>query len=343
MPTGILLRARISPALAVIAATGFSVLNLGVASGAEDSRRLVAEETHMGVLVRISAYIPRGVGPPSAFRQAFDRIANVARTFSSFREDSELRRIEQAAWRQPTPVSREFARLLGHALRLAQQTGGAFDPTLGTVTRLLRAEGWRREGPPVIALREARSRTGWTHVRLDPSSLEVSIDCPGLQFDLGGIAKGYAADEALAALQRVGVSRAMVAVAGDIAVGDPPPAADGWRIALDAIGPPGSVEHEVTLSNSGVSTSGSRDRYYLANGVRCSHIFPNSASGCADPTLAVSVVAPSALEADGLATALISLGEKGSEGILSGRRDVSVYWSSFDSREATGIGEPPGP
>lgn len=341
MPTGTPPRAKNSLALALIASTGLSVLDPRDAGGAQNFRRLVAEQPHMGVVVRISAYFPPGVSPPTAFQQAFDRVEAVARTFSSYREDSELRRIEQAAGRQPTRVSPEFARLLGHALHLARQTAGGFDPTLGRVTRLLRAEGWQLEGPSEQALLEARRRTGWTHVRLDSSSLEVSIDCPGLQFDLGGIAKGYAADKALATLQRAGVGRAMVAVAGDIAVGDPPPGKDGWRIGLDALGPPGSVELELTLRNRGVSTSGSRDRFYLASGRRCSHIVPNAPNGCADPAVAVSVVAPTALEADGLATALISLGKQGSEAVVGGRKDISVYWAPSDAPKATRVGKPP--
>ena len=332
-------RARNSLALARIAFAGLSGLDPGFANGAEDFRLLVAEEPHMGVVVRIRAYFPPDVGPPGAFRQAFDRVRAVARRFSSYSEDSELRNVEETAWRQPTPVSPELARLLGHALQLARQTDGAFDPTLGRVTRLLRAKGWGDEGPPQDAFLEARSLTGWTHVRLDASSLEVSIGRRGLQFDLGGIAKGFAADEALAALQRAGASRAVVAVAGDIAVGGPPPGEDGWRIGLNALGDRGHVERELTLRNQGVSTSGSRNRYYLVDGKRCSHIVSNAPTGCVGPAVAVSVVAPTALEADGLATALVAVGKQGSEEILGGRKEISVYWASGDAPKAADFSE----
>ena len=295
----------------------------------------------MGGVVRISAYFPPEISPPGAFQHAFDRVGAVSQKFSSYDEGSELRSIEEAAWHEPTPVSPEFARLLGHALQLARQTGGAFDPTLGRVTRLLRTKGWRREGPPKEALLEAWNRTGWAHVELDASKLELSIVRQGLQFDLGGIAKGYAADEALAALKRAGVGRAMVAIAGDISVGDPPPGEDGWRIGLDGLGPRGSVERELTLKNQGVSTSGSRERYYLADGRRCSHVVTSSPDGCADATVAVSVVAPTALEADGLATAFVALGRDRSREILGRRTAISVYWASNDRLKAADTGEPP--
>ena len=288
----------------------------------------------MGAVVRISAYFPAGVDPPRVFRRAFDRVETVTRRFSSYDSGSELRRVERLAWREPTPVSPEFARLLAQALRLARESGGAFDPTLGRVTRLLRGEGWGRGAPSEDRLRKAWRRTGWSHVELDASNLSIAFTIRGLQLDLGGIAKGYAADEALAALRRAGVHRAMVAVAGDIAVGDPPPSEDGWRIGLDRHGPPGSIESSVKIANQGISTSGSRDRYYLVPGGRCSHIVSRAGNGCTDTALAATVVAPTATEADGLATALISLGQSGAESLLRRRKDVLVYWSRGGSPAA---------
>ena len=287
----------------------------------------------MGVVVRISAYMPASIDPPQAFREAFDRVAAVSQRFSSYDDASELRQVEQMAWQGRTPVSAEFARLLGHGLRLARLSGGAFDPTLGSVTRLLRTEGWGSAGPPESELREAWSRTGWAHVHLSSPRLEVSVGRRGLQFDLGGIAKGYAADEALAALRRIGVRQAVVAVAGDIAVGDPPPTGGGWQIGLDGLGPRGSIERSVTVSNQGVSTSGSRERFYRQSGRRCSHIIKSPVGTCTDPSLAVTVVAPTALEADGLATALISLGKHKDSVVLNGRSDIAVHWNSSDFRD----------
>lgn len=286
----------------------------------------------MGTVVRISAYFPADTNPPTVVRKTFDRVAEAAGRFSSFSESSELRRLEEAAWRMPTPVSAELAHLLGHGLRLAQQTGGAFDPTLGGVTRLLRANGWRRNGPSEKRLRAAWRRTGWKHVELDISNLTVAITQRGIQFDLGGIAKGYAADQALDTLRRNGVRQAVVAIGGDVAVGDPPPGRHAWKIGLDSLGPHGSVERELSVSNRGVSTSGSRERYYLTNGEKCSHIVVNSTDLCEDTTTAVSVIAPTALEADGLATALISLGRGGSRDFLSRRSEIEVYWA--DDRKA---------
>ncbi len=188
----------------------------------------------MGVLVRVDAYVPGTVNPAKAFRSAFERVSELARRLSTYRDDSEVREIERWAWQEAVPVSQEFALVLGHALRLAQASNGAFDPTVGPVTRLIRTHGRQREGPGPTAIQAAWGRAGWKHVELDERARTVFLRRRGVQFDFGGIAKGYIADEALRTLAREGISRAIVSVAGDIAVGDPPPDADGWRIALDS-------------------------------------------------------------------------------------------------------------
>ncbi len=294
---------------------------------AERLKLLTAEEPHLGLVVRISAYFSSRSSPPDVFRATFQRIADLSAIFSTYQEDSELRQMETIAWRKPVRLSRELAFLLDHALRLAQDSDGGFDPTLGSVTRLLRAKRWPHPGPPEHLLREAWNRAGWMQVDLRPSSQTVSFSRRGVQLDLGGIAKGYIADQALAELRKAGINRALVAVAGDIAVGTPPPDAEGWPVGLDGVGPRGSIERELLLSNCGVSTSGGRERHFRIGDRRCSHILTRSATDCTDPELAVTVVAPSAMEADGMATTLMVLGMERAEAFLKKRPAVSVYWA----------------
>ena len=293
-----------------------------------DLRRHFAEETHLGVVVRIDAYLPREVNPARVFRSALDRVACLARSLSDYREDSELRAVENTAWQKPVPVSFDFYRVLSEALLIARESDGAFDPTLGTVTRLLR----RGRSPEPMELAAAWTSTGWTQVSLDAESRTVFLRKRGIQFDLGGIAKGYIADQALESLRQAGVSRALVAVAGDIAVGAPPPGKRGWPVAVDAAGARGSVERELVLRNQAVSTSGSRERNYASNGKRCSHIVTRLSAPCAETGPAVSVVAPTGLEADGLATALLALGRERSGKLLASHPAARAYWVEVSPR-----------
>ena len=326
MPTGI------RPAPFASAAAHLLALACPLSAGsnpgaAQRFRRLAAEESHLGTLVRIEACVPVEVAPPAAFRAAFKRVTALERILSSYRPDSELRILELSAWRHPVPVSRDLASVLASALRLARHSRGSFDPTLGRATRTLRASGWLAEVRDQSALRAALDQRDWRHVVLDHGSRTVFLNRRGLALDLGGIAKGYIADQALAALARIGVKRAIVAIAGDIAVGEAPPGQAGWRIALDATGERGIAERTLVLRNAAVSTSGSRERYYLLAGRKCSHILGVDDDGCTVPTHAVSVVAPSAAVADGLATALAATGPDSAASLLRRYPRARAYWA----------------
>jgi len=282
----------------------------------------------MGVVVRIEAYVPAGVNPARAFRAAFDRVGGLARKLSSYRDDSELRQVERKAWRSRTQVSADFARVLAHAIDLARQSDGAFDPTLGRVTRLVRAEGWGAALSEPSALEGAWKLTGWRHVELDSESRTVFFRRRGLQVDLGGIAKGFVADETLETLKSRGISQALVSVGGDIAAGAPPPGKRGWSVAIDQIGDRDDSEIQLLLRHQAVSTSGSRERYFLQGDLLCSHVVARDDASCTDVSTAVSVVASSGLKADGLATALLALGRDRSDVLLSHYPDVRVYWAA---------------
>ena len=306
---------------------------------AKDLPRHFAEETHLGVVVRIDAYLPPEANPARVFRSALDRVASLARSLSDYREDSELRVVENTAWQEPIPVSIDFYRVLSEALLIAHESDGAFDPTLGSVTRLVR----RAQNAGPLELARAWDRTGWRQVALDGEGRTVFLRKRGIQFDLGGIAKGYIADQALESLRQAGVSRALVAVAGDIVAGAPPPGKEGWSVAVDAAGARGTVERKLALRNQAVSTSGSRERNYASNGKRCSHIVTRWSATCAETGPAVSVVAPTGLEADGLATALLALGRERSGKLLASHPEARAYWFQVTDQMAEAPVESPAP
>jgi thiamine biosynthesis lipoprotein len=150
---------------------------------------------------------------------------------------------------------------------------------------------------------------GWQQLRLDPRSRAVTLLAPNMRLDLGGIAKGYAADQALQVLKGRGLDRALVAASGDIAVGNAPPGQRGWEIAIAAMD---STTNEsartLLLRNAGISTSGDTEQFIEINGVRYSHIV-NPATGLGlTNRIQVTVIAPDATITDGLATAVSVLG-----------------------------------
>jgi thiamine biosynthesis lipoprotein len=123
-----------------------------------------------------------------------------------------------------------------------------------------------------------------------------------MQLDVGGIAKGYAADEAIAVLSKLGIKSALVAASGDLAFSDAPPDERGWKISIDAL------HSSLILANRAVSTSGASEQNFVANSVRYSHILdPKTGLGLTSD-ITTTVIAPRGLDADGMATAINVLG-----------------------------------
>ncbi len=250
----------------------------------------------MGTVVRITIYAADG----SAIKPAFARIAELDQKLSDYKPDSELNTICRTAHDRPMPVSTDLYRVLETAQKLAAHSDGAFDVTIGPVTHL-----WRQGK---LADRETLARCGWRNLVLAHGTVYLKL--AGMQLDLGAIAKGYAADEALAVLRAHGVTRALVGVSGDIAAGDPPPGKKGWTIKVE----PGA--REVLLHNAAISTSGDDEQSIDVGGVRYSHIIDPKTGLGLTTHIAVAVIAKHGLDADPLATTLSILGEQRGRAML---------------------------
>ncbi len=335
MPTGTR-RLAASSSAAVSAFLAVAVLGANTHPNVERLRHLTAEEPHVGTVVRIEAYVPQDVDPAALFRDVFDRVAALEQSFSSYRAKSEIRRVEVEARRGLVPVSKDLFSVLSQSLQIAAETNGEFNPTLGQWT-LPTLEG----EPPAVRAEAARHRPSDV-LKIDAATRGVQITRQDVRLDLGGIAKGYIADAALRILREQGVTHAVVAVAGDIAVGDPPPSKHAWTVALDGTGVRGSIEGTLGVRNRGVSTSGGRERAYDDGGRRCSHILATGPDACADPTTAVTVVADCATRADAVATALVAMGRTRAEAWIADRPDLEVYWAPTGTSSASPTtGQPP--
>src|SRR5205807_2426091 len=154
---------------------------------------------------------------------AFARVASLDASMSDYRQESELMRLCAKAGGPPVRVSDELFFVLRRAEEVSRRSDGAFDVTVGPVVRLWRRARRTQKLPDRDQLAQALARVGYKNVRLDARARTVQLLKPGMQLDLGGIAKGYAADEALKALKKHGVTRALVAAGGDVAMSGPPP------------------------------------------------------------------------------------------------------------------------
>jgi FAD:protein FMN transferase len=294
------------------------------AARAEKLTRFSFTEPHMGTTFQITLYAPDAVVAKKAAQAAFARIASLDAIMTDYNQASELMRLCAKAGGDPVVVSPELFFVLRKADEVSRLSDGAFDVTVRPVVRLWRLA--RRTGllPDQESLKKALALVGFQNVKLDPKTGSVQLLKPGMQLDLGGIAKGYAADEAQKVLKMHGITRALVAAGGDITVSDPPPDAAGWTIAIYPL-EPGDKKPipEMLLKNAAVSTSGDLQQFVEIDGKRYSHIVdPRTGLGLVG-RMSATVVAPTGIQSDSLTKVLAVLGPDRGMKILEGIDGVS--------------------
>ncbi len=281
--------------------------------------RVEASEPHMGTLFRIVLYADDPAPARAAIRRAFDRIAELDNRLSDYKPESELNRACREAVGRDVPISEDLFTVLRAADGLAQETEGAFDVTVGSLMR-----EWRLGRIPS---RGALAAVGYRNLHLGAGTLR--LDSVGTQIDLGAIAKGYAADQALAVLRARGFPRALVAASGDIAFGDAPPGKSGWTTGVDSFrASPDWFTRVIELSNAAISTSGDTEQFRDIGGTRYSHIVdPRTGLGLTK-RIGVTVVARKGIDSDSLATAA---------SVVTARQDAQRALALIRGRGANGI------
>jgi thiamine biosynthesis lipoprotein len=294
----------------VIALSLTGCVSLPRSPNVAELQRYEFEQPQMGVPFRMVLYAKSELSAQNAAEAAFARIGELNATMSDYETDSELSKLSRSS-EQGSPevkLSDDLWLVLQRAQRLAQETGGAFDATVGPCVALWRNARREQEFPDPVRLDNARRKVGFQNLVLDEKSRSARLLRFGMRLDLGAIAKGYAADEALETLREHGINRALVAASGDLALGDSPPGEKGWKVEIAGYdqpnGPPSSI---ALLANCGVATSGDLFQRLELNGVRYSHILnPFTCVGMTNHAVA-TVIAKDSITADSLATAMTVL------------------------------------
>ena len=302
--------------LAVVGLLALGLTLVSAADGPPRPRRFSFREPHMGTEFSLVLYTDDPAVATRASRAAFDRIHAIDVALTDYDPGSELMRLVARAGGPPVPVSADLYVVLDRAKQLYDRSGGAFDPSIAPVVRLWRRARRDRKLPDPRLLAQAMALVGGAAIRLDPARRTVELTRPGMKLDLGGIAKGYAAGEAIAVLRREGITAALVAGSGDIVVADPPPDRPGWTIGIAPLAAEpqadGTTGRTILLSNAAVSTSGDAEQFVEIGGQRYSHVIdPRTGLGLTDRR-SVTVIAPEGMLADALDTTACVLGvEKG--------------------------------
>ena len=258
----------------------------------------------MGQDARIVVYAPDETTAQQACHAAFERIAKLDAIMSDYRKDSELMQLSDKAGGPPVRVSPELFLVLSRAAIVSRLSDGDFDITVGPVVGLWRKARKTGLRPVPSELARARKLVGWRMVVLNEKEQTVQLEKAGMRLDLGGIAKGYAADEAQKVLKGFGIKRAMVDI-GDIVLSDAPVGSKGWKIEV-----PDSKKPEMLLSNCALSSSGDTEQYVVIDGVRYSHVVNPHTGEALRNRVQSTVIARDGLTSDPLSTATTIADEK---------------------------------
>ncbi|MDR0328223.1 MAG: FAD:protein FMN transferase [Planctomycetaceae bacterium] len=276
--------------------------------------RFEFEEIHMGVTVRIILYAPTFHEADAAAKEAFAVFHSLNGIMSDYDSESELMLLSKD--RGNIRVSDDLFTVLRAAKHYCTISDGAFDITAGTLVRLWRRSRRLQELPQEKHVEQAKECVGNHLWELDETTQSVRLLKDGMKLDLGAIAKGYAIDKAFEIIQKRGILAQLVDAGGDFRVGAPPPDAEGWKIAKE--------DQTVLLKNTAMATSGGRFQFVEIGSVRYAHIVdPKTGLGLTS-LQTVHVTAPTAMEADALATAVMVLGKEKGTALIDTLPKVSV-------------------
>lgn len=309
---------------------------LGACAEGESYQRL--EGATMGTYYVVTSRCP-GIERDALDTAVRETLARVNAQMSTYQPDSELSLFNGAGEGVWQPVSAELAEVLGAAAEIAELSGGAFDVTVGPLVNLwgFGPAGRVDAAPDEAAIAAARQRVGRQYLTLDGTRLRVRKD-RALYVDLSAIAKGHGVDRLARTLDERGCTDYLVDIGGEVIGRGRSTRGGAWRVGIEVPDPErlGGVQRVIALADRAIATSGDYRNFIDLDGARLSHtVDPRTGRPVTHALASVSVVHPSAMWADGLATALNVLGpEVGYQ--LAEREGLAAF---FLTRAAAGFEE----
>ena len=249
---------------------------------------------------------------------------------STYKNDSALMRFNLSNSTSLWPVSEAMAAIVTESLHVGYKTNGAMDITVGPLVNLWGFGPTKQPDtvPSQDQIDDARARTGLHHLSVlnQYGQQYLQKDIPDLFVDLSTVGEGYAADHLAALMAQEGISRYLVSVGGALVSRGLNASDQSWRVAIQKpTDQQNAVQAIVDINGHGISTSGSYRNYYELNGKRLSHVIdPRTGRPIAHNLVSVTVIAPTALEADAWDTGLMVLGPEKAKEVVR-QEGLAVY------------------
>ncbi|MCF7944064.1 MAG: FAD:protein FMN transferase [Spirochaetia bacterium] len=265
----------------------------------------------LGTACRISIY-DEGISEDShIFQQAFDKLDEIEELMSLNIGESEINRINSAAGSSPVSVSEDTFSVLKEAVHISKISDASFDPTIGPVVQAWGIGSDNARIPSESELDKLLPLVDYKNILFeDNGSLEIGLEKEGMVIDVGGIAKGYAADILRDLFISEGIEGAIINLGGNIQTVGSKPGGDPWRIGIqDPASPRGDYLMVISFTSGAVVTSGTYERYFTVEGTRYHHILSTETGYPVENSIeSVSILSEESFIADALSTAVFSMG-----------------------------------
>jgi thiamine biosynthesis lipoprotein len=265
-----------------------------------EAQRLERSTDAMGATFSVVLYGNDQASMNQAIDAAFDEAHRLDELLSNYEPASEWSRVNREAAAHPVSVSPELFQLLHDCIDYSRASEGTFDLTVGPLMRAWGFFGGTHHVPSSEQLREALQIVGYRHIELNAQNRTVRFDRAGVEIDPGGVGKGYAVDRMVEILRSRGFSNALIAASGSsiFGLGNPPDEPRGWQINIADPWDHRNNAAQVFLKDMSLSTSGSYEKSFRANGHRYSHIMDPRSGAPAEGTVQVTVIAPRTIESE---------------------------------------------
>jgi FAD:protein FMN transferase len=279
----------------------------------------------MGTTLSITAGAAEREQAVRAIDSAFDAVRRLELTLSTWRDDSEIARLNHAAPGTPVVLSPELYSLLREAQRWSKATDGAFDPAIGALNDAWQLRG-RGRVPTPLELKTARAATGLSRFGFADATRTVTRSSSGAWIDTGGFGKGAALGEARAALERAGIRQAFLNFGGQVLTLGLGPTAGDWIVPVAHPSRRDQPVARLRLRDRSASTSGQSEHSVTAAGRRLGHIVDPRSGEPVPAWGSVTVVAEDPTVADMVSTALMVLGPDAGLRWAERRNDLGVLF-----------------
>lgn len=290
------------------------IIPLGLAQGAKSEKWATLQYTTMGTNIVVEVYHENPELGKAAIAAVVDEIERINQSMSTYIASSDISLINKLAYTQELEVSKEIFDLLSLSKEISQLTNGAFDITYASVGYLYSYPD--KTKPTQAQIDSLLGAVNYQFVELNEAKQTVRFTHKNVKIDLGGIAKGYAVDNAIALLSKLGIEHALVTAGGDT------------RLLGDRLGKPWIVGIRdprdrnkqavvIPLAQSAMSTSGDYERYFEQDGERFHHILSPKTGKSAREVQSVSIIGPQSVYNDALSTAVFVMGVQEGIGLIN--------------------------